>query len=385
MLPSISGSTRVCGLFGFPVAHSFSPVMHNAAFAALGLDYVYAAFPVSPEQLPAAVAAVRALDLAGVNVTVPHKENVPSLLDDLTPGARLAGAVNTIVHRDGRLKGHNTDGSGFVRALAEEAGFDPGGKTALILGAGGAARAVAVHLALAGAASVLVANRTVSRAAALAALLNGHTAARADFTGWPENFEPGARPGPSGPGRGFDAAGRSKSPFAPEKSMAGVPAATHDTGGILAGIAGDAPAARLPDAGTVPAVSGVAHDVCVRVAERAAGGGKSLAAPGTSRTAGFSRFVRDADLIVHTTPLGMHTRQDTCPPFPFDLLRPGQVVVDLVYNPPRTVFLTRAAAAGTRVYNGLGMLLYQGALAFELWTGRAAPLDVMRRALPVKL
>ncbi|SHF03053.1 shikimate dehydrogenase [Desulfofundulus australicus DSM 11792] len=277
----ISARTRVCGLLGYPVEHSFSPAMHNAAFRHLGLDFVYLAFPVHPERLEEAVAGVRALHLAGVNVTVPHKEKVIPYLDELTDGARLAGAVNTIVHREGHLVGHNTDGAGFVRFLTADAGFNPAGKRVLVLGAGGAARAVAVHLALAGVEQVLVANRTPSRAAELAALIHDQTPARACAVPWPADVLPG-----------------------------------------------------------------------------------------------------EVDLIVQTTPLGMHPRVDACPDFPFHRLRPEQVVVDLVYNPPRTLFMERAARSGARVYNGLGMLLYQGVLAFELWTGERAPVEVMRRALP---
>ncbi|MGB9826408.1 MAG: shikimate dehydrogenase family protein, partial [Desulfofundulus sp.] len=181
----ISGRTRVCGLFGFPVEHSFSPAMHNAAFRHLGLDFVYVAFPVPPRELGAAVTAIRALNLAGVNVTVPHKEKVILYLDELTDGARLAGAVNTIVPQGGRLVGHNTDGAGFLRFLTDDIGLDPAGKSVFILGAGGAARALAVYLALNGVEQLLVANRTLSRAAELAALINANTPARAWALPWP--------------------------------------------------------------------------------------------------------------------------------------------------------------------------------------------------------
>lgn len=285
----ISGRTRVCGLIGYPVEHSFSPAMHNAAFAHLRLDYVYVAFPVKPEDLKDALWGIRALNLAGVNVTVPHKEKVIPFLDELAEGARLIGAVNTVECRGGRLVGHNTDGAGFVRFLTTEAGFDPQGKRALILGAGGAARAVAVYLALSGARELVVANRSHARAEELAGLLNERTPARATALPWSAGGEGAAE-----------------------------------------------------------------------MAEAAAA----------------------SDLIVQTTPLGMHPAESTCPAFPFAVLRPGQVVVDLVYNPPRTLFMERAARAGARVYNGLGMLLHQGALAFELWTGHKAPLEVMRKALP---
>lgn len=301
----ISGRTMVCGLFGFPVEHSFSPAMHNAAFGHLGLDFVYVPFPVPPGELERAVSAIHALNLVGVNVTVPHKEKVSAYLDELTPGAKLTGAVNTIVNQGGRLVGYNTDGAGFIRFLADEARFEPAGKRVLILGAGGAARAVAVHLALAGVSQLVVANRTLQKATVLADLLNDQTPARATAVSWAANaFQPGRSQDEDGP-----------------------------------------------------------------VAD--------------SRTASEAELAAWADLIVQTTPLGMHPREDTCPDFPFGCLHSGQVVLDLVYNPPRTLFLERAARAGARVYNGLGMLLYQGALAFELWTGKKAPVEVMRRALPI--
>lgn len=287
MVSGISGRTRVCGIFGYPVEHSFSPAMHNAAFAALGLDYIYVPFPVLPANLPGAVAAVRALGLAGVNVTIPHKEAVLPLLDELSEEARLIGAVNTIVNRSGQLHGDNTDGRGFLRSLEEKAGFTPAGKTALILGAGGAARAVAVQLALAGTKRLLLANRSQSRARELAGFVAERTGVRVEMVPWPRK----------------------------DNEM-------------------------LP--------------------------GEALL---------------EAELVVQATPMGMHPNASETVPLPFDLFRPGQVACDLVYNPVETLFLKKAREAGAAAVDGLGMLLYQGALAFELWTGAAAPVEVMREAL----
>lgn len=283
----IRGTTKVCGLFGYPVEHSFSPALHNAAFSFLALDYVYVPFAVPPEELERAVRAIRALNLAGVNVTVPHKEKVLPFLDELTPEAELTGAVNTIVPHKGKLVGYNTDGAGFLRALEEAAGFAPEGKRALLLGAGGAARAVAGALALAGAQEISVANRTSGRAAQLARELNSRTSCR----------------------------------------VRAIPLEEQTLGAV----------------------------------------------------------VESAQLIVQATPVGMHPADEACPPFPFQRLKSGQVVCDLIYNPPLTRFLERAQSAGARVVNGLGMLLYQGALAFELWTGVAAPVEIMRQALVVCL
>lgn len=280
----VDGRTRICGIFGYPVHHTFSPAMHNAAFAVLGLNFIYVPFLVPADSLPAAVTAVRALDLAGVNVTIPHKEDVLPCLDELSREAGIIGAVNTIVNRDGHLIGHNTDGRGFLRALTEQAGFNPAGKSALILGAGGAARSVAVELALAGSSVIFLANRSPERAGALAGLLLKNASTGIKVVSWKE-----------------------------EKAMAGA----------------------------------VSH----------------------------------ADLIVQTTPVGMYPAVGEYIPFPFALLRPDQVVCDLIYNPPETKFLEFARLAGAKTLNGMGMMVHQGALAFTLWTGQPAPVAVMREAL----
>ncbi len=163
----ISGRTRIVGIIGDPVAHSLSPAMHNAAFRALKLDFAYVAFPVRAAQVRQAIAGVRALGMAGVNVTVPHKERVIKWLDSISPTARRAGAVNTIVQRHGRLHGENTDVSGFLQAL-RDAEFQFRNCRALVIGAGGVARAVLTALLQGKAARVTVANRTVPRAQKLA-------------------------------------------------------------------------------------------------------------------------------------------------------------------------------------------------------------------------
>ncbi len=287
----INGRTRICGLFGYPVDHSLSPAMHNSAFDYYGMNWAYVPFAVRPEDLSGAVAAVRALGLAGVNVTVPHKRAAAGLVDSLSPAARLSGAVNTIVNSGGELAGHNTDGEGFVRALEEEAGLQATAGPALILGAGGAARAVAVALALSGSPEVIVANRTPERAAELSDLIRKNTGCAASVLNWPGPQE-----------RGVD---------------------YREWAAVLGRVR----------------------------------------------------------LVVQTTPLGMNPREKEAPPFPFELLNGGHVVVDLVYNPPLTGFMGRCLAAGARVFNGMGMLLHQGAAAFELWTGVPAPVEVMRNAL----
>lgn len=284
----VDGYTRICGIFGCPVHHTFSPAMHNAAFTALGLNFIYVPFQVPAERLPAAVAAIRALGLVGVNITIPHKEAVLPYLDELSREADIIGAVNTIVNQNGRLVGHNTDGRGFLQALAEQVSFDPAGKCVLILGAGGAARSVAVELALAGANRLFLVNRSPERAETLANLLL----------------------------KKIVSADISVAPWLDEK-------------------------------------------------------GEKVLADG----------VVCADLIVQTTPVGMHPAAGECVPFPFNLLRPDQIVCDLIYNPPETRFLESARLAGAKTINGMGMMIYQGALAFTLWTGYPAPIEVMRQAL----
>jgi shikimate dehydrogenase len=266
-----TGSTTVVGVIGDPVRHSLSPAIHNAAFAALGLDWVYVAFPVPRGRGAAAVAAARDLGLAGLNVTMPHKEDVAAACDDLTPDAAALRSVNTVVSRPGgRMLGDSTDGPGFLAALAEE-GIAVGGRRTLVLGAGGAARAVVLALGRAGA-SVVVAARRLEAAAAAALLA------------------PSGRP------------------------------------------------------------------VALEAVDGEVGG---------------------ADLVVNATPLGMAGEG---PPLDAARLRPGQVVVDLVYHPVETPLLAAARATGARTSNGLGMLVHQAARAFSLWTGAEAPLATMRQA-----
>jgi len=277
--------TRVYGIFGWPVAHSRSPAMHNAAFAALGLDAVYVPLAVQPERLGRAVEAVRALGIAGFNVTLPHKTEVIALLDELTPAARAVAAVNTVIRREALLVGDNTDAVGLARSLLE-AGVALQGASAVVLGAGGAARAAVFGLASAGAVRITVAARNRPAAAALVAEL-----------------------------------------------------APHAPGATLTACALDA---ELTSALT----------------------GCSLLIQATSATLGASE---SADAFAASLPL--------------DALPPSATVCDLVYKPLRTAVRARADALGLRTVAGIGMLLHQGALAFERWTGQSAPIEVMRQAL----
>lgn len=276
----ITGKTRLVGVWGHPVGHSRSPVMHNAALAALGLDWAYVPFDVSPADVGAAVAGVRALGLVGVNVTVPLKEIVLAFLDTISDESRRIGSVNTIHNRDGVLHGESTDGPGFLRALADLAGPLPPGRRALLLGAGGSARAVAFALAGQGW-HLSIANRTQERAQELAGRLSMF----------------------------------------------------------------------YPCAATVVEWGGEAGEF---------------------------------DLIVNTTSLGMHPQEETMPALPPGALAPGRLVLDLVYAPPETRLLREARRAGCRASNGLGMLVYQGALSLALWAGlppEHMPVDSMAEAV----
>ncbi len=281
----ITGRTTLVGIIGWPVEHSLSPVMHNAAFAALGMDWAYVPLPVYPDHVGEAVRGLRALNFAGANVTVPHKQAVLAHLDEVSHAAQVIGAVNTIVVRDGLLYGDNTDATGFVASL-RDAGFDPAGTYCAVLGAGGAARAVVHALADAGALQVCVYNRHFSRARDLCQdMAKFHTDVR---------FEPA--------------------------SLGDVPAIGDDT-----------------------------------------------------------------DLLVNATSLGMWPDTETSP-WPRDLPVPGHLTVcDLVYNPQETLFLSQARAVGAETVGGLGMLVHQGAAAFELWTGRPAPAAAMREAVHTAL
>ena len=267
----LSAATRVVGVIGYPIAHSLSPRLHNTAFAHLGLDWVSVGFPVPPGAAAAALAGARALGLGGLSVTMPHKEEVAAAVATSTPVAARLGAVNCVADDGGSWLGDNTDGAGLLAALARGGGFTPASTRCLVVGAGGAARAVIAALGDAGAAEVVVVNRTPARAQAAAALA-----------------------GPVG-----------------------------------------------------------------RV--------------------GSAEEVVGSDLVVNATPAGMADVATHPAAWPVDpsLLRPGQLVVDLVYHPARTPWLEAAAARGADTVNGLGMLVHQAALQIERWTGHAAPVDAM--------
>lgn len=270
--PHLGGSTRTVGIMGWPVAHSLSPAIHNAAFRALELDWIYIPLPVEPAGVPSALEGIRALGFAGANVTMPHKAAAAAGMDASSEDAQRLGAVNTIVVEGSSLLGHNTDAPGFDRFLRRDAGFDPAGRSALLFGAGGAARACALALARAGASSITVAAREPARVDGVRAAVDGF------------------------------------------------PIQVHAV--AFAGATGV-----------------------------------------------------DADLIVNATPVG---REEESLPLP--QIHPGMVVVDLLYQPAVTPLTTAARAGGAATFGGIGLLLHQAALSFELWTGRQPPLDVMSAA-----
>lgn len=171
MLNQVNGSTKILGIIGHPVRHSLSPVMHNTALRASGLNYVYVPFEVAPEGLAAAVAGLKALGVAGFNVTIPHKTHIIQYLDALDDSAEAAGAVNTVKNDCGRLVGYNTDGDGLIRSMATEFGFNVRGASIAIIGAGGAARGAIAALCRSGAGRVVIANRTRERASELASAM----------------------------------------------------------------------------------------------------------------------------------------------------------------------------------------------------------------------
>jgi shikimate dehydrogenase len=271
----IGGGTHVVGIIGWPVSHSLSPAIHNAAFAASGLDWVYLPLPVRPEWLQPALIGLVPLGFAGANVTMPHKTEAAELIQQRSDDATLLRAVNTIAVRGGELEGHNTDVAGFDRFLRRDAGFDPAGRSALVYGVGGAARACALALARAGLARLTVAARNEARAA---------------------------------------------------------------------------PLVKMVEALEVPI---------------------TLVRP--SHTGELA-----ADLVVNATPVGGRDAEQVLPSVPH--LGPDVLVIDLLYDPPSTDLQRRAREAGATAFGGLGHLLEQAALSFELWTGQPAPLEVMSAA-----
>jgi shikimate dehydrogenase len=291
----INAATRLCAVLGSPIRHSASPAMHNAAYAALGLNWRYLAFEVDPKNLRAAIEGARAMNFAGLNLTVPHKLLAVDMVDELDASAKTWGAVNTIKFENGRAIGFNTDADGFIRAIKEEFDWPKEGlrgASVLLIGAGGAARPAALRLAQEKISQLFLVNRTLEKAEQL------------------------------------------------KKQTAEL-----------------YPDLEIEVASDVKLIKGLSHD--------------------------------PVSLVVNATSLGLKSDD----PLPIDLewlkLKRPRRVYDMIYRPEKTPLLVEAEKAAIsfeaeklcKVANGLGMLLYQGAKAFEIWTDRPAPLDVMRRAL----
>lgn len=265
----ISGHTKQLAIFGYPVEHSFSPQMHTFISEQMGLDYIYTALEVKPENLEMAVNGIRAMNISGVNITAPHKTKVMKYLDEVSDEVKKFGSVNTVVNRNGRLIGYNTDAYGFYRSLVKN-GVDIEGKDVLIFGAGGAAKPVCVLLAMKGAGSITLINRTTSKAVELA------------------------------------------------------------------------------------------HYVEEKVGFK------------ISTQHNKARY----DIVINTTAAGMSPQLDKCPTEDMSFIDENTTVADMIYNPPKTLFLQKAEQKGAKIMNGMGMLIYQGLIAYEHFTGAVLPDDM---------
>lgn len=283
MIP-ITGHTRLTALLGSPVAHSISPLMHNEAFQLLDLDYTYLCFEVNEETLPAAVDGLKACGIRGFNLTMPNKNKIVELLDELSPAARLIGAVNTVVNDDGHLTGYNTDGIGYMQAV-KDAGYDITGKTITIMGAGGAATAICAQAALDGVEKIHIFARETSRF-------------------WDRT----------------------------QKLAENINS-------------------------TLPCKA-VLHE--------------------NKDTAALAQAISESALLLNATSVGMAPNTEGTIIEDTSLYHPDLIVSDVIYNPRETRFLKEAREAGCRTFNGMYMLLYQGAEAFRLWTGKKMPVKEIK-------
>jgi len=262
----INSETKLIGLIGDPISHSKSPIMHNTMLDKLGLNYRYLAFNVSANRLEQALDGIRALNIKGINVTIPHKVNVMKYLDDISEEAIKIGAVNTIVNQGGKLIGYNTDGEGYVRSLVEETGVSLKDKRIMLLGAGGAAKAIGYTLSMLNLGSIVIINRNLEKAAELKAVIGKNV--------------------------------------------------STDSAGIDE----------------------------------------------------INDYINNVDIIINTTSIGLYPNIEQSL-INKELINPSHLVSDIIYNPLITKLLIDADAKGAMVHTGLGMFIYQGAIAFEKWTG----------------
>jgi shikimate dehydrogenase len=284
----IDGRTQLIGLIATPIGHSLSPAMHNMSFRKLGLNYVYLAFEVGNQQLADVITGFRGLNLRGFNVSMPNKTKILPYLDEVTPAARFIGAVNTVVNEDGKFVGYNTDGVGYVRGLKEN-GVDIKGKKMTLMGAGGAASAIAIQCALDGASEIHIFNRNDESYA--------HAVKNADLI----NHE-----------------------------IAGVCKAT---------------------------VHYIENEELLRAS------------------------IEGSDILTNATGVGMKPLEGRSIIPEASWLRPDLVVSDVVYIPRKTKLLEMAESVGCKAINGLGMMLWQGAKAFEMWTGHDMPVEYVKEQM----
>lgn len=280
---TITGHTGLTGLLGSPVSHSISPLMHNEAFRLLGLDYVYLCFDVGTDTLKTAVEGLKTIGIKGFNCTMPDKNLMCELCNELSPAARMIGAVNTVLNENGKLIGYNTDGVGYMRSVTD-AGFSIIGKKMTLLGAGGAAVSICTQAALDGVSSIDIYNRpgkNFDRATALADTLNKETACQVSV-----------------------------------------------------------------------------HEI--------------------ADTKSLNDSIAESAILVNGTSLGMAPNTDTCPISDESVFHSELIVSDIIYNPRETKLLSLAKAHGCPTFNGLYMLLYQGAEAFRIWTGQDMPIEPIK-------
>ncbi|HEY0196458.1 MAG TPA: shikimate dehydrogenase [Methanobacterium sp.] len=279
----ITGKTKITGLIGDPVEHTISPHMHNAGFKYLNLDYLYMPFHVARENLETAIVGARSLDIRGLNVTIPHKIDVMQYLDAIDETAKLIGAVNTIKFGD-EVKGYNTDGLGAVRGIEELMPVKD--RKLVILGAGGASRAISFQSILSGAGQVVIANRTQEKALKLALNLKDNLGADVEAVGLKDELK---------------------------------------------------------------------------------------------------KELKDADILINTTPIGMYPHVDQKPLVTSDMMHEGLIVNDVIYNPLETGLLREARLAGAKTITGIKMLIYQGIESFKIWTGMEPPLKVFEEAIEYEI
>lgn len=289
MAERISGHTELIGLIATPIRHSSSPKMHNEAFAKLGLDYAYLAFEVGNEELEDTVKGLRAMKVRGCNVSMPNKTVIHKYLDNLSPAARMCGAVNTVVNDNGVLTGHITDGIGYMTSL-KDAGIDVIGKKMTIVGAGGAATAIQIQAALDGVAEISIFNRKdafFARAEETVRQINENTDCKASL---------------------YDLEDLDK----------------------------------------------------------------------------LKEEISDSYLFTNATGMGMKPLEGQTYIPDASFLRPDLYVSDVVYAPRETALLKMAREVGCKTINGLGMMLFQGAAAFKMWTGEEMPIEYMKEILDIK-